>query len=48
MIAEVLREFEGATILEIRPAPAGAPPPAEEGAGEREPDEGTEEAEEAE
>ncbi len=48
MIAEVLREFEGATILEIRPAPVVAPSPGEEDTGERAPDEGGGEAEETE
>jgi DNA polymerase-3 subunit gamma/tau len=47
MLAEVLREFEGATVLEIRPAPRRTPPP-EADAGEQEPDEGGEEAEEEE
>jgi DNA polymerase-3 subunit gamma/tau len=47
MLAEVLREFEGATVLEIRPAPRRPQPP-EADAGEQEPDEGGEEAEEAE
>jgi DNA polymerase-3 subunit gamma/tau len=47
MLAEVLREFEGATVLEIRPAPRRTPPP-EVDTGEQEPDEGGEEAEEAE
>ncbi len=47
MLAEVLREFEGATVLEIRPAPRRMPPP-EADTGEQEPDEGGEEAEEAE
>jgi DNA polymerase-3 subunit gamma/tau len=47
MLAEVLREFEGAMVLEIRPAPRGTPPP-ETDAGGQEPDEGGEEAEETE
>ncbi|HZW35610.1 MAG TPA: DNA polymerase III subunit gamma/tau, partial [Candidatus Deferrimicrobiaceae bacterium] len=46
MLTEVLREFEGATILEVRPAPGGAIPPGAAGAEEPEPDEsGNEEAE---
>jgi DNA polymerase-3 subunit gamma/tau len=47
LLAEILREFEGATVLEIRPAPRKAPPP-EADAGVQEPDEGEEEAEETE
>ena len=43
MIAEVLREFEGATILEIRPAPAGTPP--QEDDADRDPGEVGEEEE---
>jgi DNA polymerase III gamma/tau subunit len=34
LLTEVLREFEGATILEVRPAPGGAPIPGAAGAGE--------------
>ncbi len=48
LLAEVLREFEGATVLEVRPGPRRmAAPPVTDGEG-REDDGGTEEAEEAE
>jgi DNA polymerase-3 subunit gamma/tau len=48
LLAEVLREFEGAAVLEVRPAPRRAPIPQPAEAEDREPDEGAEEAEEAE
>jgi DNA polymerase-3 subunit gamma/tau len=48
LLAEVLREFEGATVLEIRPAPRATPPPGLADAEEQEPDEGGEEAEDGE
>jgi DNA polymerase-3 subunit gamma/tau len=48
LLAEVLREFEGAAVLEVRPAPRRAPAPLTADAEDREPDEGTEETEEAE
>jgi DNA polymerase-3 subunit gamma/tau len=48
LLAEVLREFEGASVLEVRPAPRRAPAPLTADAEDREPDEGTEETEEAE
>ncbi|MGZ9147612.1 MAG: DNA polymerase III subunit gamma/tau [Candidatus Deferrimicrobiaceae bacterium] len=48
LLAEVLREFEGAAVLEVRPAPRRAPIPQPAEAEDREPDEGAEETEEAE
>jgi len=48
LLAEVLREFEGATVLEIRPGPRRTPTPRPEDAEDQEPDKGGEEAEEAE
>ena len=48
LLAEVLREFEGATVLEIRPAPRATPPPGLADAEEQEPDEGGEEGEDGE
>ncbi|MGZ8447585.1 MAG: DNA polymerase III subunit gamma/tau [Candidatus Deferrimicrobiaceae bacterium] len=48
LLAEVLREFEGAAVLEVRPAPRSAPIPQPAEAEDREPDEGAEETEEAE
>jgi hypothetical protein len=48
LLAEVLREFEGAAVLEVRPAPRRAPAPLPADAEDRESDEGAEEAEEAE
>ncbi|PWB66225.1 MAG: DNA polymerase III subunit gamma/tau [Deltaproteobacteria bacterium] len=46
LLTEVLREFEGATILEVRPAPGGTPFPGAAGAEEQAPGEsGEEEAE---
>ena len=48
LLAEVLREFEGATVLEVRPGPRRMPIPAVADAEGQEPDEGAEEAEEPE
>jgi DNA polymerase-3 subunit gamma/tau len=48
LLAEVLREFEGAAVLEIRPAPRRAPAPLTADAEDREPEEGAEETEETE
>ena len=48
LFAEVLREFEGATVLEVRPGPQRMPAPAVADADRQEPDEGAEEAEEPE
>jgi hypothetical protein len=48
LLAEVLREFEGAAVLEVRPAPRRAPIPQPAESEDREPDEGAEETEEAE
>ncbi|HEU5360823.1 MAG TPA: hypothetical protein VFU42_06645, partial [Candidatus Deferrimicrobiaceae bacterium] len=48
LLAEVLREFEGATVLEIRSAPRRTMLPRQEDAEERDPGEGAEETEEAE
>ncbi|NNG46454.1 MAG: hypothetical protein HKM86_04960 [Deltaproteobacteria bacterium] len=48
LLAEVLREFEGATVLEVLPGPRRMPIPAVANAEGQEPDEGAEEAEEPE
>ncbi|MGB3096924.1 MAG: DNA polymerase III subunit gamma/tau [Candidatus Deferrimicrobiaceae bacterium] len=48
MLAEVLREFEGATVLEVRPGPRRMPIPAVADAEGQEPDKGAEEVEEPE
>jgi hypothetical protein len=48
LLAEVLREFEGATLLEVRPAPRRAQSPEESDTGQKDPGEGEEELEEAE
>jgi hypothetical protein len=48
LLAEVLREFEGATLLEVRPAPRRTQTPEAEDAGQQDPGEGEEELEEAE
>jgi hypothetical protein len=48
LLAEVLREFEGATVLEVRPGPRRMPIPAVSDTEGQEPDEGAEEAEEPE
>jgi DNA polymerase-3 subunit gamma/tau len=48
LLAEVLREFEGATVLEVRPGPRRMPAPAVADAVGQEPDEGAEEVEEPE
>ena len=48
LLAEVLREFEGATVLEVRPGPRRMPIPAVVDAEGQEPDKGAEEAEEPE
>jgi len=48
LLAEVLREFEGATVLEVRAAPRRTQIPAVADAEGQEPDEGAEEAEEPE
>jgi len=48
LLAEVLREFEGATVLEVRPGPRRVSIPAVADAEGQEPDERAEEAEEPE
>lgn len=48
LLAEVLREFEGATLLEVRPAPRRTQIPEAVDAGQQDPEEGGEELEEAE
>jgi hypothetical protein len=48
LLVEVLREFEGAAVLEIRPAPRRAPIPQPAESEDREPEEGAEETEDAE
>jgi hypothetical protein len=48
LLAEVLREFEGATVLEVRPGPRRMPIPAVADAEGQEPDKGAEEVEEPE
>lgn len=48
LLAEVLREFEGATLLEVRSAPRRTQIPEAADAGDQDPGEGGEELEEAE